>query len=259
MLQDIHRSLYIELLRKFLLSCALFAALFVVLTLIEHFVPNLKVPLLRWTDWDFIVGIPASVVGVAYVMTIANPNNYLGFYAGILMALLLSVQFYLIGSYDLVLLYLFVFIPFLIMSIKNWKHTQTTSQENPPAFLPAKRFAWVIFSFAVIIFLDYLLTTFVLTENNKGVLLADWQIKLVSAIMIGSSFFANLLLIKKKNEAWIFWVLYSISGIIFYILVNNIFSIFLFVIFMLVNANAQVAWFKNTKTKDMGWVSQLKI
>ena len=32
-----------------------------------------------------------------------------------------------------------------------------------------------------------------------------------------------------------------------YILVNNIFSIFLFVIFMLVNANAQVAWFKNTK------------
>jgi nicotinamide riboside transporter PnuC len=259
MQQGTHKSHYIELLQKTSISCGIFASLFLVLMVVEYLFPNLKGVLLRWEDLDFIVAIPASIVGVAYVMTIANPNNYIGFYAGILMALLLSLQFYLIGSFDLVLLYLFVFIPFFVLSIKNWKRVQDASEDNPPAFMSVQKILLVIAIFILLIVVDYLLTTFILTENNRGILWADWPVKLSSAIMIGSSFFANLLLIWKKNETWIFWIIYNLSGIIFNIIVNNIFSIVLFVIFLIINLNAQITWFKNTKLEDRGWTSLLKV
>ena len=98
------KQLFLELLHKTLFSCGLFLLLFAVLYLIEWLVPSLQGQLLQWDNAAFVVGIPASVVGVAYVLTIKNPQNYTGFYGGILMALLLSCQFFLQGNFDLVFL-----------------------------------------------------------------------------------------------------------------------------------------------------------
>ena len=61
------KGLVNELGRKTVVSCGLFLVLFGVLYLIEWLVPAMRGQLLQWDSAAFIVGIPASIVGVAYV------------------------------------------------------------------------------------------------------------------------------------------------------------------------------------------------
>ena len=44
--------------------------------------------LLHFSDPAWCVGIPASVIGVAYILTIKDPQNFTGFFAGIVMSAL---------------------------------------------------------------------------------------------------------------------------------------------------------------------------
>ena len=94
--------------RNLLLSIGMFAAIFGLLWLSEQFIfePG---TLLKWSDAAWCVGIPASIIGVSYILTIRDPQNYTGFYAGIVMSALLGVQFTLQKSYDSTFLYFFVF------------------------------------------------------------------------------------------------------------------------------------------------------
>lgn len=284
------RGLVKELGRKTVVSCGLFLVLFGVLYLIEWLVPAMRGQLLQWDSAAFIVGIPASIVGVAYVLTIKNPQNYTGFYGGILMALLLSCQFYLQGNYDLVGLQLLVFVPFMIKSIIEWKGKQTgvgtglakegqthsTEQAKPkaevaegeqarnteradkrtttesdtpfvPQYLHGRALAWTLIVALLIVVVDYLLATLFIQHDawNEHILL-----KLCSGVMIASSTLANFWLIYQKIDAWIWWVVYSASGIALYILINNMFSLLLFCVFLVVNGSAMIAWMRMGKAAD---------
>ena len=44
----------------------------------------------RWLPLELAAGI----IGSAYVLTVKNPNNYFGFALGVIMSLLLAIQFY---------------------------------------------------------------------------------------------------------------------------------------------------------------------
>ena len=100
------KTLWQELFRNTLISLGIYAALFLILYIIEWFVPSLRGTLLQWHDLAFIIGIPASVAGTAYVLTIQNPKNYTGFVGAITMAALLAWQFALWGNWDLVVLHI---------------------------------------------------------------------------------------------------------------------------------------------------------
>lgn len=266
------RGLVKELGRKTVVSCGLFLVLFGVLYLIEWLVPAIRGQLLQWDSAAFIVGIPASIVGVAYVLTIKNPQNYTGFYGGILMALLLSCQFYLQGNYDLVCLQLLVFVPFMIKSIIEWKGKQTrletglakegqahsierggkqtkVKSDTPfvPQYLHGRALVWTLIVALLIVVVDYLLATLFIQHDawNEHVLL-----KLCSGVMIASSTLANFWLIYQKIDAWIWWVVYSASGIALYILINNMFSLLLFCVFLVVNGSAMIAWMRMGKAAD---------
>ena len=63
-------------------------------------------------------------------------------------------------------------------------------------------------------------------------------------MMIASSVLANFWLIYKKLDAWLWWVVYSIAGMILYALIGNAFSFLLFTVFLIVNTGAGVAWIK---------------
>ena len=91
------KSLYKALCLNTAISIIIFAVLFLLLWLAETIFPSLT--LLKWHDTAWCVGIPASVIGVAYVLTVRDPENYTGFYPGILMSLLLALQFFLQGNY----------------------------------------------------------------------------------------------------------------------------------------------------------------
>ena len=245
-----------------LLSVGIYAALFVVLQAVERFCEPLRGVLLQWDSAAFIVGIPASVVGTAYVLTIRNPRNYTGFLGGIAMAVLLGTQFALQGNYDLTFLQIGIFVPFMLLSLITWRKkleatdtgdtgvspaattattpsTETAAKPFRPAYLHGWRQGQTLTLALLIIVADYAFTTRVLNHDAWA---DQWLLKLAGAVMIASSVMANFWLIYQKMDAWIWWILYSLAGILFYVLLGNIYCIVLFLFYLVINASAFVAW-----------------
>lgn len=232
-----------------LISIALFAALFGLLWLCETLIPDLE--LLHWGDAAWLVGIPASVIGVAYILTIKDPANYTGFYAGILMSVLLGVQFFLQSQYDSTFLYFCVFIPFQVKSILNWSKPKQSDEPFSPEFLSMRQMLLSLLVFAGIIVADYMLATFAFQKNGLG---DNVWLKLFNAILIASSVLANFWLIYRKNDSWIYWLIYSLAGIGLFILIHNIFLIVLFTFFLVINSMAGIAWIRSTPKEKYGWL-----
>lgn len=241
----IRHQLLIEFGRQLLVSVGIFTALFLVLFLVEWLFPTLRGTLLQWAAPAFVVGIPASVIGTAYVLTIRNPKNYIGFYGDILMALLLAAQFCLQGNFDLTILYLAVFVPFGIISLLTWRrhtlHPEQVKEIFAPTWLPRGMQGLSLLAAVAIIAVDYVLATQLLQHNGWGDNIA---LKLMGGLMIASSVLANFLLIRQRIDAWLWWVLYSVAGMVFYIMVGNIFSLVLFTVFLFVNGSTGVAWIR---------------
>ena len=229
-----------------LLSVGIYAALFMVLQAVEWVCEPLRGVLLQWDSAAFIVGIPASVVGTAYVLTIRNPQNYTGFIGGIAMAVLLGTQFALQGNYDLTFLQIGIFIPFMLLSLITWRKkleatqpTETAAKPFSPEYLHGWRQGLTLTLALLIIVADYAFTTRVLNHDAWA---DQWLLKLAGAVMIASSVMANFWLIYQKMDAWIWWILYSLAGILFYVLLGNIYCIVLFLFYLVINASAFVAW-----------------
>ena len=229
-----------------LLSVGIYVALFVVLLVVERLCEPLRGVLLQWDSAAFIVGIPASVVGTAYVLTIRNPQNYTGFLGGIAMAVLLGTQFALQGNYDLTFLQIGIFIPFMLLSLITWRKKlnttpsmETTEKPFRPEYLHGWRQGLTLTLALLIIVADYAFTTRVLNHDAWA---DQWLLKLAGAVMIASSVMANFWLIYQKMDAWIWWILYSLAGILFYVLLGNIYCIVLFLFYLVINVSAFVAW-----------------
>ena len=246
------KQLLAELGRKTLFSCGIFALLFAGLWLVEYLVPSLEGKLLAWSP-AFIVGIPASILGVAYVLTITNPKNYIGFYVGVLMSVLLGIKFWLLGQYDLLFLFICIFIPFQLKSLFNWRkntlHPSKDAGVLRPKYLSVKAFIIEMTVAAAIVVADYFYCVHLLHLDMPLVAV------ICAGITIASSFFANLLLIYQTNDAWMWWVVYSISSLVLFCILFDPFMIVLNVAFLLVNGSAHIAWIKMTAPEDMGWAT----
>ena len=247
-------QLWLALGRNFIISIVLFGALLGLLWIAEMIFPY--VTLLRWHDPAWVIGIPASIIGVAYILTERDPQNYTGFYAGIIMSVLLGTQFLLQEpkGIDSAFLFFFVFIPFQLMSIYKWSRKKDDGGASfEPKFLDTPR---LILSIAMLVFItlgDYMLCSFVF--YNDG-LTENILVKTLSGLLISSSFLANYWLIYRKTDSWIYWVLYSIAGIGLFIIIRNPFSIVLFTFFLVINGMACMAWIKATKPKNYGWLKR---
>ena len=236
--------------RNCILSIILFGALLGLLWLAETLFPS--VSLLKWHDPAWVVGIPASVIGVAYILTIRDPQNFTGFYAGIIMSILLGIQFTLQGAYDSAFLFFLVFIPFQMMSIYKWSRNKGDGGASfEPKFLDTPRLIMSIAMLLIITAGDYFLSTFALRHDS---LTDDIAIKILNGLLISSSFLANYWLIYRKTDSWIYWFIYSVAGIGLFILIGNVFSIVLFTFFLVINSMAGIAWIKNTTKENLGWV-----
>ena len=247
-----NQHLWLALGRNTIISIILFGALLGLLWIAEMIFPD--VTLLKWYDPAWIVGIPASIIGVAYILTIKDPSNYTGFYAGIIMSILLGTQFLLqrpMPGVDSAFLFFCVFIPFQIKSILNWSKPQKADAEPfSPEFLSMKGMLLSVLAMLVITAADYLFATW-----YYGNSLADAiESKMLSGLLISSSVLANFWLIYRKTDSWIYWFIYSAAGIGLFILLGNVFSIVLFIFFLVINSMAGIAWIKGTKPENMGWL-----
>lgn len=233
------------------ISVVLFGALLGLLWLAEMFFPSLT--LLKWHDTAWCVGIPASIIGVSYILTIRDPHNYTGFFAGIVMSALLGVQFTLQGNYDSTFLYYFVFIPFQMMSIYKWSRGKGEGGASfEPKFLDTPRFWLSIFIGLAVTAGDYLIQTIIFLHTGTD---GSVAVKLCNGLMISSSFLANYWLIYRKNDSWLYWFIYSVAGIALFVILGNIFSIVLFTFFLVINSMAGIAWIKDTKPEHYFWAA----
>lgn len=239
--------------RNTIISIILFGALLGLLWLAEMIFPS--VTLLKWNDPAWVVGIPASIIGVAYILTVRDPQNYTGFFAGIIMSILLGIQFLLQEpkGIDSAFLFFFVFIPFQLMSIYKWSRNKGEGGASfEPKFLDTPR---LMLSIALLVFItlgDYILVTYAFQRNG---LLDNMLNKLLSGLLISSSFLANYWLIYRKTDSWIYWIIYSLAGIGLFIIIRNPFSIVLFTFFLVINGMACVAWVKATKPENRYWAA----
>ncbi len=237
--------------RNFIISIVLFGALLGLLWVAELLFPSLT--LMKWADPAWVVGIPASVIGVAYILTIRDPQNYTGFYAGIVMSILLGVQFILQGGYDSAFLFFMVFIPFQMMSIYKWSRNKDDGGASfEPKFLDTPR---LLLSIAMLIFItvgDWILASLAIYHDG---IMENVTIKLLSGLLISSSFLANYWLIYRKTDSWIYWFIYSAAGIGLFIILGNVFSIVLFTFFLVINSMAGIAWIKATKPENRYWAA----
>ena len=241
--------------RNTLISIILFGALLGILWLVETYLLPCgeagRGLLLQWSNPAWVVGIPASIIGVAYILTIRDPKNYTGFYAGIIMSILLGIQFLLQGQFDSTFLYFFVFIPFQMMSIYKWSRNKEDGGASfEPKFLDTPRLILSIALLVVITAGDYVLATYAFRHEA---LTDNIAIKLLNSLLISSSFLANYWLIYRKTDSWIYWFLYSVAGIGLFIIVGNVFSIVLFTFFLVINSMAGIAWIKATKPENLYW------
>ena len=208
--------------------------------------------LLKWHDPAWVVGIPASVIGVAYILTVRDPQNYTGFYAGIVMSILLGIQFILQGGYDSAFLFFCVFIPFQMLSIYKWSRKREDGGASfEPKFLETPRMLMSIAMLVIITAGDYILSTFALMHDG---LTDNMSVKILNGLLISSSFLANYWLIYRKTDSWIYWLIYSVAGIGLFIILGNIFSIVLFTFFLVINSMAGYAWIKGTTAENLGWL-----
>ena len=239
-----------------LIAIVLFGALLGVLYVAELLIPELAGKLLFFNQPAFCVGIPASIIGVAYILSIKNPANYTGFYLGVGSSALLGVQFYLNGLFDLTFLYFVVFIPFQIMAIMSWKKGSKTQKEEvfAPEFLNMSTMLITLLAFVAIIVVDYLFATFVMYGDG---LCENVVAKIISGSMIAASVLANYWLIYKKNDSWLYWLVYSVAGMLLAVVVtSNIFSFVLFTFFLVINGVATMAWIKATPKEKYGWLKK---
>ena len=239
-----------------LIAIVLFGALLGVLYVAELLIPELAGKLLFFNQPAFCVGIPASIIGVAYILSIKNPANYTGFYLGVGSSALLGVQFYLNSLFDLTFLYFVVFIPFQIMAIMSWKKGSKTQKEEvfAPEFLNMSTMLITLFAFLAIIVVDYLFATFVMYGDG---LCENVVAKIISGSMIAASVLANYWLIYKKNDSWLYWLVYSVAGMLLAVVVtSNIFSLVLFTFFLVINGVATIAWIKATPKEKYGWLKK---
>ncbi len=195
-----------------------------------------------------LFSVIASITGVAYVLTIKNPLNFVGFFPGIVMTLFLTLQFFTMKSFDLVVLYSCIFLPIQIKTIiewrKAWKYTQLNLSEFNkfiPEYLAPKKMLLAFVAFIFITIADLFLLEYVMKSTLSLFAM------ICSAMMVASSVLANFLLIYKKIDAWIYWVVYSLSSTMFAILINNQFNLILFIFFLIINSYTAVAWIKMRK------------
>lgn len=249
------RLLWRDTIIKLLISCGLFAILLAVLYAIEWFFPVYSGVLLHFHDVAFSIGIPASVIGVAYILSVKNPSNYTGFYLGAVSSFLLGVQFFLERFYDLTLLYFVVFIPFQMLSVLSWKKgKETRAKEFGPAFLSTTSMLLTLLFFCLIMLVNYGVATYLIYGDT---LCDNIFKKMINGSMIAASILANFWLIYKKNDSWIYWLVYSVSGLVLSVFItHNIFSAVLFVFFLVVNSLATIAWIKGTPKENYGWLKK---
>lgn len=234
-----------QLVKESVISILIATGIFGVVVLFLHLCGWLISPDGHLTDPLLPLELVAGIIGSAYILMVRNPQNFLGFVAGIIMSILLGIQFYLQDQIEQTLLYYMVFIPCETYTLVKWiRGRQVAKNEYTiPSFLGAGRMIVMLIIFIIIVIA-------VLTFLKDEITLAA----VMSAMVVGSSTLANFLMIRKRTDAWIYWMVSSVTGIIFLLCMHNYITLTMYVVYLFINGSACIAWIKQTPKDRRGWL-----
>lgn len=193
----------------------------------------------------------SSLLGISYILTIRNPNNYIGFYVGIVSSVLLAMHFFEIKEYPSGVLYLGVYVPCQILTIINWVKGQRAMKKDEvftPSFLSKRGLSMMLGLLVIVSVVTY--TVFYRIQQSF------WVVLLLNAVFVGFNVLANILVIMKKTECFFFWVLSCILGAIIFTLAGSYFTVLLYCVFITVNTLALINWTVATPEKNYGWMKK---
>ncbi|MDR3326976.1 MAG: nicotinamide mononucleotide transporter [Prevotellaceae bacterium] len=235
---DIWKSTTKNLLFALCLTSALLAVIHLV-----------KIPIV--IDKTMAFSILSTITGVGYILTIRNPENYTGFYFGVISSACLGVQMMLSGNLDQTFLYLAIFVPCQSSSLINWRKKYFTKKGDEnfvPQFLKIKTQLIFLLIFIILTIADYVFMSKYLSLYNKEGFFSNFIIKIIFAIMVSSSILANILLIVKRMDCWIYWIIYSGLAVISAVIIKNNFNLLLFIFFLIINSLCFISWLKLRKS-----------
>jgi nicotinamide riboside transporter PnuC len=227
--------------KNLLFALCLTAALLAVMYLV-------KIPIV--VDKTMVFSILSTITGVGYILTIRNPENYTGFYFGVISSACLGVQMMLSGNLDQTFLYMAIFVPCQTSSLINWRKKYFARKNDKkfiPQFLKIKTQLIFLLIFIVLTIADYVFMSKCLPLYNQEGFFSSFTIKIIFAIMVSSSILANILLIVKRMDCWIYWILYSGLAVVSAIIIKNNFNLLLFVFFLIINSLCFISWLKLRK------------
>ncbi len=88
---------------------------------------------------------------------------------------------------------------------------------------------------------DYLLLTYIVEQNALS---DNILVKLLSGSMMAAAILANYGLFFHKKDAWIYWVINSVVGLVLYLQLAQYFNVVLYIFFIVINTIALLAWIK---------------
>ena len=150
--------------------------------------------ILLFLQWNHIphrasfLEIASATCGIAFVLIIRNPNNYLGFPIGILSSLLLGMHFLQMQLLPTGILYL-LFIPLQIYTMLTWKKAESTNRSIlQPSFLSGKAFLY-----CNLLLLPLSLVLFFCSKNELLI------IRIIESVFVALNILPNILIIRKKQ------------------------------------------------------------
>jgi len=168
---------------------------------------------------------------------LAAKNNKLTWPIGIIGCTLYGYMFFISKLYADVTLQVF-FIGTSIIGLLNWSHKSQTMESLKIGKATLKSLLLVYFPLAVISALIYGFTLHTLT---------DASLPFIDSVVLTFSVVAQLLLMKRKIENWIFWIVADIFSVPLYAIKGLYLTSFVYAIFLIVACYGWLTWWREFK------------
>lgn len=205
--------------------------------------------LLGLTEFQLINGfsyyeIISTFLGITYVILLQNPNNYLSFFLGIASTIALGLHFHNIGLTYTSYLYFFFFIPCQMFSLFSWWKGEKSKESCifSPSFL-SKKF----------LFLSIIATLSVTAVFASFFSDGSFFLKIADGFFFSLNVTANILIIKKKTECWLFWSISNFFAASLFTFKESYFTVALNFVYIVVNLIAMIRWVKAVSEEGGGW------
>lgn len=198
---------------------------------------------------DSLLGLVSSLSGMLCVVLVAK-GKISNYYFGVIQTLTYGYLSYTYGLYGESMLNLMFYFPLQFVGLYFWRKNQLNKDTKQHEDIYVKRLnvkQWVMLAvISVIAILCYTELLNVLKANLTG----------IDSFTVVLSVIAQILMVKRYAEQWVFWILVNVSAIILWYIAlgtseaNNYNILIMWVAFLFNSVYGYIKWLKMVKTQQ---------